>query len=808
MSSTDDMAKLSLFELFAQEARSQAQVLSDGLLALERAPSAPELLEACMRAAHSLKGAARIVGVPLGVEVAHAMEECFVAAQQASVVLKPTHIDVLLRGVDLLLTIAQAEPAAPALHAEAQEWLAALKQQMGAPGAAAMPAMAGAGAVAAVAGRGTPAVVAAPATAAASATAATTTPVAAATQPPLAPASPTAAPGAVATRTGDETGERQLRVSAERLDRLLGFSGEALVESRGIKPVSLELLRIKRTQREASRALNRLRDALPPGLLDEQAAALLEQARELMNTAQTQLAQRIETLENFDRRFTNLSQQIYDEALASRMRPFSDGVGAYARLVRDLARSIGKQASLEVIGAGTQIDRDILEMLDAPLGHLLRNALDHGIETPQARLAAGKPAEGRLVLEAGHSAGTLHITVSDDGAGIDLASLRASVVRKRLVSAEMVQHLSESELLEFLFLPGFSLRDTVTELSGRGVGLDAVRNALTQVRGVVRVAHTQGMGTRFTLQLPLTLSVIRSLLVEIGGEAYAFPLAFVDRTLQLPREQIETLEGHSIFALEGRQIGIVPAHQILETAPLRASSANVELVLIGKRHDMPTLSAAEAPHAAEAAAQRDELYGLVVDRFLGERMLVVQPLDRRLGKVKDIAAGALLENGDPVLILDVEDLLRSVQKLITEGRLDRVKHEGEQVAAAAHQRVLVVDDSLTVRELERKLLVSRGYEVSVALDGMDAWNVLHTQAFDLVVTDVDMPRMDGIELVRLIKNDHKLKMLPVLIVSYKDRAEDRQRGLEAGADYYLSKGSFHDETLIDAVRDLIGEARA
>jgi two-component system sensor histidine kinase and response regulator WspE len=184
MSSTDDMAKLSLFELFAQEARSQAQVLSDGLLALERAPSAPELLEACMRAAHSLKGAARIVGVPLGVEVAHAMEECFVAAQQASVVLKPTHIDVLLRGVDLLLTIAQAEPAAPALHAEAQEWLAALKQQMGAPGAAAMPAMAGAGAVAAVAGRGTPAVVAAPATAAASATAATTTPVAAATQAP------------------------------------------------------------------------------------------------------------------------------------------------------------------------------------------------------------------------------------------------------------------------------------------------------------------------------------------------------------------------------------------------------------------------------------------------------------------------------------------------------------------------------------------------------------------------------------------------------------------------------------------------
>jgi len=311
-----------------------------------------------------------------------------------------------------------------------------------------------------------------------------------------------------------------------------------------------------------------------------------------------------------------------------------------------------------------------------------------------------------------------------------------------------------------------------------------VQDMVKRVRGTVRVNTEQGQGTRFTLQLPLTLSVVRTLIVEVGGEPYALPLAYIVRTLKLPRDAIQLLEGRQHFELDGRQVGLAVGQQVLGGSE-PAAAADLCVVVVGGRHS---------------------LYGLVVDRYLGERELVVQPLDPRLGKIKDIAAGALLDDGTPVLIVDVEDLVRSVDKLVSSGDLSQVRRDSHDAQGPVRKRVLVVDDSLTVRELERKLLEGHGYEVEVAVDGMDGWNALRTGHFDLLVTDIDMPRMDGIELVSLVRRDAQLKSLPVMIVSYKDREEDRRRGLEAGADYYLTKGSFHDETLLEAVADLIGKA--
>jgi two-component system sensor histidine kinase and response regulator WspE len=251
------------------------------------------------------------------------------------------------------------------------------------------------------------------------------------------------------------------------------------------------------------------------------------------------------------------------------------------------------------------------------------------------------------------------------------------------------------------------------------------------------------------------------------------------------RAEIELLEGHQHIAFDGRRIGVVTAHQILDTAPPANEADTASMVVIG---------------------DGAQTFGVVVDRFLGERMLVVQPLDPRLGKIRNITAGALMENGDPVLIADVDDWLRSVEKLVAGGDLQHTQPGAALTAQRVTRRVLVVDDSLTVRELERKLLATRGYNVTIAVDGMDGWNAVRGEHFDLVITDIDMPRMDGIELVTLIKRDPQLQSLPVMIVSYKDREEDRRAGLNAGADYYLAKGSFHDEALLDAVRDLIGEA--
>ncbi|MBU9657314.1 hybrid sensor histidine kinase/response regulator [Burkholderia cenocepacia] len=768
MSGDDDLSHLSLLELYREETRTQTQALSERLLALESGEPDSVALEACMRAAHSLKGAARIVGVPLGVDIAGRMEECFVAAQAGTIALTATHVDVLLAGVDLLVRVGDPQ-GPPVSQTEIDVFAAALT---GADGAQTMQAPA------AVPPPIPPSVVPYR-----DHDGAANEPVGvSAAVPPLA-VSGTVPDPAQAGRVAGAGAMR--RVRADTLNRLLSLSGESLVESRWLKPFAESMLRVKRAQRDAARSLDlmyeQFADDLDAGML-----ASMNEVRHMLNDLQRSLAERMDEFDRFERRSTHIAEQLYDEALQCRMRPFGDATRAYPRIVRDLARSLGKQVRFSIVGEGTQVDRDILDLLDAPLGHLLRNAIDHGVDSPDARHARGKPAEASVTLEARHSAGSLLVSVIDDGPGVDMDALRAAVVRQRLTDDETAARLSDPELLEFLLLPGFSMRDAVTDVSGRGVGPDAVQEMVRGVRGAVRIFNEPGAGMRFVLQLPLTLSVIRSLLVEVGGEPYAFPLAHVRRTLELAHDDIDVLEGQPHFPFDGRRAGLVAAHQLLDAGEPDVARASTAVVVVGGE---------------------PELYGVAVDRFLGERMLVVQPLDSRLHKIQNIAAGALLENGDPVLIVDVEDLIRSVDKLVRGGQLARLTRDPQLALADRRRRVLVVDDSLTVRELERKLLEKRGYDVTVAVDGMEGWNAVRSDAFDLVVTDVDMPRMDGIELVTLIKSDPMLKRVPVMIVSYKDRDEDRRRGLDAGADYYLAKSSFHDEALLDAVHDLIGDAR-
>jgi two-component system sensor histidine kinase and response regulator WspE len=679
------------------------------------------------------------------------MEDGFVAAQRGSITLRQTHIDVLLRCVDLLNRIANTP------ETQISQWSA--EKQTEADGV--LMALA-----AALSGGGE------------------TDPVPEVTPEQVATLLAEARPATVADERDNE--ERVLRVTADNLNRLLGLAGESLVESRWLKPFAQLLLRLKRQQEDAGKTLGGLREALSDEGLSGRSQAALADAEHRVQECYQLLSQRLVEMEMFDSRSTNLAHRLYDSALACRMRPFADGTRHFPRMVRDLGRTLGKQARLEIIGEGTQVDRDILEKLDAPLGHLLRNALDHGLESTEERLAAGKPAEGVVRLEARHSAGLLQIAVSDDGRGMDLDRLRSAIVERKLTTTEIAQKLSEAELLEFLFLPGFTTKNVVTDISGRGVGLDVVQNMIKQVRGTIRVISQPGKGARFQLQLPLTLSVVRTLLVEIGGEPYAFPLAHIVRTLKLPKQNIELLEGREHFNFNGQSVGLVSAQQLFGGTP-GLDGDELSVIVVGDPANT---------------------YGLVMDRFLGERELVVQPLDTRLGKIRDVAAGALMADGSPVLIVDIDDLLRSMEKLVAAGRLNKVEHSVGNAHGRQRKRVLVVEDSLTVRELERKLLDHAGYEVEVAVDGMDGWNAARVGHFSLIITDIDMPRMDGIELVKLIRKDPNLKSLPVMVVSYKDREEDRHRGLDAGADYYLTKGSFQDDTLLRAVVDLIGAAAA
>ncbi|CAN7674695.1 hybrid sensor histidine kinase/response regulator [Pseudomonas umsongensis] len=758
----EQMRDSSLLELFSLEAEAQTQVLSTGLLALERDPTQADHLESCMRAAHSLKGAARIVGVDAGVSVAHVMEDCLVSAQEGRLYLRPEHIDALLQGTDLLMRIATPNNAPGAADIEAY---VALMGRLLDPMAAAIPSMAPVATVMAELQVEAPAP---------------------AIEEPAVPVESLAVSPKLARRT-TENGERVLRVTAERLNSLLDLSSKSLVETLRLKPHLATMQRLKRMQSNSQRALENLNVHLKEQVLSLEAREALDDARRLLAESQQLLVEKNAELDEFAWQASQRAQVLYDTALACRMRPFADVLTGQVRMVRDLGRSLGKQVRLEIEGEKTQVDRDVLEKLEAPLTHLLRNAVDHGIESPEQRLLAGKPAEGLIRLRASHQAGLLVLQLSDDGNGVDLEKVRRSIVERQLSPADTAAQLSEEELLTFLFLPGFSLRDTVTEVSGRGVGLDAVQHMVRQLRGAVVLEQTAGEGSRFHLEVPLTLSVVRSLVVEVGEEAYAFPLAHIERMCDLEPADIVQVEGRQHFWHEGRHVGLVAASQLLQRPASQGSQQTLKVVVI---------------------RERDAIYGIAVERFIGERTLVVLPLDERLGKVQDISAGALLDDGSVVLIVDVEDMLRSVDKLLNTGRLERIARHSNQVVAAARKRVLVVDDSLTVRELQRKLLLNRGYDVAVAVDGMDGWNALRSEDFDLLITDIDMPRMDGIELVSLLRRDNRLQSLPVMVVSYKDREEDRRRGLDAGADYYLAKASFHDDALLDAVVELIGGARA
>lgn len=762
-----DFDVFAVLDLYTAELETHTQTLTGGLLALEKDPSNAEPIKEMLRAAHSLKGAARLMGITAAEQVAHSMEDLFSAVQEG-LMLGAHHVDALLAGVDLLrLTDEIKDRESLAEWTErntpkVEALIARLKKLLD-PDAAPEP-------------EPEPEPIEEP-----------EEPDSPAQEPD--PASGPKVPESLLTATAPKSAEpapapqasRTLRLAADRLDALMGMAGEIRVSARWLGHHAGDLVRIKVQQMQMGAAITDLVDRLATelDLLEkDKAQALQRMARECVDA----MSVSIEELESFDRRMFGLSNSLHREVVASRMRPFADLLGGRQRMVRDVARERGKKADLVVFGHETPVDRDILEKVEAPLTHLLRNACDHGLESPQVRLSAGKPENGTIRLEANHRGGMLCISVSDDGGGIDHEKLRELVVKRGLVSERMATQLDKQELTDFLFLPSFSTRDKADAISGRGVGLDVVHSVVQDLGGRLKVESEIGQGTKFELLLPITLSIIRSLLVKVHGELYAFPLSRIEGVMRVETEEIENIEGRPHVRSGETLIGLIRASRLLEL-PSHALEDPLHVVVLGDRQSR---------------------FALVVESFEGEQSLVVQTLDRRLGKLKNLACGALTEEGEPILVFDVEDLKRSYEKQWSQASMPgaEVAQPGRKSGA---KRVLVVEDSITVREVERQLLELQGYQVDVAVDGMDGWNAVRGKSYDLVVSDVDMPRMDGFQLVESIKQDPKLAKIPVIIVSYKDREADRLRGMEVGADYYLTKGSFQDDSFIKAVRHLIGE---
>lgn len=549
-----------------------------------------------------------------------------------------------------------------------------------------------------------------------------------------------------------------LRVSAQTVHEVLSQAAEGLVAAQRVHEV-LEQATRAAEQVELARSTVRtaLRDdalrRLTPGL----DAALAEAVR-----AVTGLTRSVEAA---DRALHHTSSGVAEAAQRLRTQPFADACTSLERAVRDVAASGGKSARLVVHGEEIDVDRGVIASLRDPLLHLVRNAVDHGLETAQARAAAGKSEIGTVEVTATLEGSLLHVTVRDDGRGLDLDRLRAAAAERGVPVPDE---------LELPFVPGLSSRAEVTAVSGRGVGLDAARARVEQLGGSLSVASEPGAGMEVHLRTPVTLAVLRVLLVRAGQQVVALPTSTVEGVREIDRQQLREVGGSAVLTLDGRSVRAVALSDALSFSGGGSEAAD------GSRMGLVV------PRGSDVV--------LVTDGLLDEREVAVQPVPDRLAGAPGVLGVALLQGGLPAVVVNPVAVGRGAPPLA------QVTPQDDEARVA---RVLIAEDTVTTRALERSILEAGGYSVAVAVDGLDAWEQLQRDGADLVVSDVDMPRMNGIELCRRIRASVQLRTLPVVLVTSLDAPEDRQRGMEAGADAYVVKGELQQGTLLDTVARLL-----
>lgn len=511
-------------------------------------------------------------------------------------------------------------------------------------------------------------------------------------------------------------------------------------------------------------------------------------------------------------RFETMADELRRNMLGIRMLPLDTIFNRFQRPVRDLANERGKEVRLVLAGGSIEVDKRILEEITDPLIHLLRNAVDHGIETIERRLQSGKSSEGTIKLTALQKGSHVVIEVEDDGGGIDPMVLKQAAVDKGILTQIQAETLATESALDLIFRPGFSTRAQPDEISGRGFGMDIVQQNVKRLNGRVAVTSIPGKGTTFSLEIPLTLATMGALLIRAAGQLFALPSIMVNGIQSIPKSEIRIVEGKRVVRVQGQVTPMVDLAEVLGLPPLTENIPGgsqftseddaVLAILLGAN----TSSSGDNQHQ-EAQSNSEVAVIFIVDELVDEREIVVKGLGNFLGNVRNIAGATVLGADGLALILDVFGLLQSirlgdsyVQPTATPaGYKDQLNYWTVRPA----QRVLIVDDSLATRELERSILEAAGYQVETARDGVEALQAARERPFDLVLTDVEMPNMDGFRLSSAIHNDPRLHGLPVVIVSSRDSEQDRRRGLEAGAQAYIVKSQFEQNRLLDTIGKLL-----
>ena len=766
-----------LLSSFRAELNEHIQVMNNGLLAIEqekqKGKARQDTLHEIFRAAHSLKGAARSVGATTIEQLAHKLESVLDGLRNQKIEASAVLFNTCYQALDAVQVVHGAYEAGETTPpSEALKALIALE--------ALLPH-----------GENQQTNVDAPALPTPSA------------EPPPSPSTSDANSGAIAV--GNDT----IRVSVAKLDALMTHLSELMVaktrsEERLMRARELqELLALwqrdwysvrsaysRTLHQDLSGTLRRLgpvekgngsySDSRVMGKDILRLLDYLESSQERLSEAATRINGLVREYDADTTQMSQVLDELGEEIKRVNMLPLNTITGSFGRMVRDLAQGASKQAVLNIVGGDTQIDKRVLEQIKDPLIHMLRNAIDHGIESPEERQRRGKSPEGIITLTAEQLGKDVVICVSDDGAGLDLEGIRQAITRQDKTSAEA---LSDTELKEAIFRMGISTSRIITDISGRGVGLDIVRKNVEALNGSVEVDWTPGNGSNFTLTLPLRLTSSRGLLVQVSDQTFAIPINTIERIVYISTKDIHSLEGRSAIHFDNRPITLVNMSDVIG---LGLSSKNN-----GKPIPVVVLRIA------------DRCMAFTVDELLGEQEVVIKGLGTQLVRVSCIAGCTIMGNGEIVLILNVTDLFKVAA---------RDGHHSMQIFTTnksspkteVQRRILVVDDSITTRTLEKNILETAGYTVEVATNGQEALNMVKANGIpDLMVVDVIMPLMNGFELTQKVKNDPQMAHLPIILITSLDSAEDKARGIEVGAEAYIVKSRFDQHNLLETIEQLI-----
>ncbi len=782
MARKDDFLE-KLLSTFRVEAAEHVSALSSGLLELERTADAAArapVVERIYREAHSLKGAARAVDLGDVEAVCQSLESVFARWKAGRLAPDAPMFELLHRTVDLAARL--VESSGKVGTGQVSELLGKLAEAVRDAPAEGKSAE-GCSPVGARQPASTAEEKACPAPAA--------NPVSQAAETPSEAASPERSTGAPRRTDSAET----IRVSATRLDSLLFQTEEMLSAKLTVAQRASELAELRagfgEWKKEWARLAPHLREVADPrgkrssgGVKDSlpKVVEFLQWNRAHVAGLETKLAALATATRNDARSVGAMVDNLLGDMKKVLMLPFALLLEPFPRMVRELSRDQGKEVELEAQGAGVEVDKRILEELKDPLMHLVRNSVDHGIERPEERTRLGKPGRGTIrIAVAQVETNLVDILISDDGAGIDLEKVKEKAVQMGLLSAAEAATADEASAYSLIYQSGVSTSPIITDLSGRGLGLAIVREKVDKLGGRVSVQSAPGAGTTFRLLLPLTLATFRGAFVEAGGQSFVIPTSHVERVVRVRAEDIGTMENREAITLNGRAVSLVHLGDVLG---LRRPPSNEPLHF----QQVLVLWAGEKRIA------------FAVDRVLNEQEVLVKGLGRQLKRVRNIGGAALLGSGQVVPILNVPDLLKSAVGVmgVPAASLAEPAHRPKANAA-----ILIAEDSITSRMLLKNILESSGYRVRTAMDGAEAFTALKTEPFDLVVSDIDMPKMSGFELTERIRADKQLTDLPVVLVTGLGSREHRERGVAAGANAYIVKSSFDQSNLLETVRRLL-----